>query len=715
MFKPTSRRVLRLPVLLSLVCLNTGAPSAADTISSQWLEETRGARALEWVQEQNKRTLRQLKQDSRYEDNYRDALAIGYDEHRVPGIYPSYGLLRDGWIYVLWQDEAHPRGVWQRMAVDSYLAGASVWQVLLDVDALAREEGRDWAFAAPLVRFLPNSTRCLIVLLEGFSQYRKNIREFDVASASFVKDGFRIPADVSAAGVPAAFEWQDLNTLLVSTTWDGGSSASPTIMKTWRRGQPLAAATEVLRGPGGTWPVPISFENESGERTLLAYVSDQDRRRTYWKIDSNGKVRQISLPPNPSAYTISGDEWIAVLDKDWIVAGRKWIAGSVIGVSLRQNEREVPKVRLVFEPGPREMVRTVVSTKDALLVIVYSNVKGRLLRFQARDGRWEHEVLPLPDNGTLQIAMSEPTSDVAFVSYDSFLQPPTLYAVRTKESRVSLARQQPSQFEASKFVTEQLHAVSRDGTRVPYFIVRPKDLTLEGRAPTLMHGYGAFGAAQYPQYSGVLGKLWLERGGVYVLANIRGGGEFGPAWYSEVVRTNRQRVYDDFIAVAEDLIRRKITSPRHLGIHGMSAGGLLVGVMLVQRPELFRAAVLEVPLLDFFRGDLLHGGLGRDSPYARDFGFADVPEDRAFMERTSPYQNLRPRDDFPVPLLLTSTADDNVLPGGVRRYAAKMQSLNMPFFYYESSEGGHGGASTPEQRALADAILYTYLANRLMN
>jgi prolyl oligopeptidase len=336
-----------------------------------------------------------------------------------------------------------------------------------------------------------------------------------------------------------------------------------------------------------------------------------------------------------------------------------------------------------------------------------ANLSGQLQRLTLKSGQWQRERIALPDQGTILPALSDPSASSLFVSYQSFLQPPTLYEVDLKQARAKAIKQLPEQFDASQYVTEQLQARSADGTAIPYFLVRPKAFEAQGNAPTLMSGYGAFGMPELPEYSGTLGRLWLEQGGVYVLTNIRGGGEFGPSWH--VVRTERRRTYEDFIAIAEDLIRRKITSPRRLGMQGLSAGGMLMGVMLTSRPDLFHAALVEVPVLDLLRDYQLSG-----ATVLGEFGSPEVPEERAFLESISPYGKLQYREDFPVPFLLTSTTDAQAHPGHARKFAAKMQSLKMPYYYYESREGGHAIATTPEGRAQLQALRFTYLANRLI-
>lgn len=699
---------IAVPLLGVMTSLQTHAASESASESPQpdslaWLEEVEGKRALEWVQTQNERSLKQLTEDPRYQRYYDTAIAIAQDKNRIPAATVFDGWLYDGWVYNLWQDETHPRGLFRRAPLDSYKKPAPAWQTLLDVDALAQAEDRSWELRSPV--FLPpHGRRCMIGLVDG-GKDAITYREFDLERRAFLQDGFVLPEARSWS-----LFWNHENTLLVATDWGAGSltsTGSPFIVRQWSRGQPLSAAKEVFRDKAG---VGLQhFTDETRERVTVVSESDAQRRMKYWTLDPSGQREQMMLPPHAQLSALHRGEWVFSIKEDWTIGGKTWKSGSLLSVPATQvASSSPPTVRLLMAPGPREAIGRTDGTRDGVLVISYSNARGQLLRFTFEGERWSRQRVPLPDDGTINLVMSDPAEGTTFVRYESFLQPPTVYAVDVAANRATPIKSLPPQFDANRYVTEQLEATSRDGTRVSYFLVRPKTFKANGRAPTLMHGYGYQGFSQFPYYSGFLGRLWLDEGGVYVLANIRGGGEFGPAWH--VTKTQRQLVYDDFIAVAEGLIRRRITSPRHLGIRGMSAGGLLMGVMLTQRPDLFNAAVVEVPVLDLLDDNLL-GGRAR---FAVELGSLDIPEERAFLERTSPYQNLRKRDDFPVPFLVTSTTDEKAHPAFARKFGAKMEALGMPFLYYESAEGGHNVWSTPQQHAMYEALFYTYLAQQLM-
>jgi prolyl oligopeptidase len=666
-----------------------------------WLEDVEGKRALAWVQEQNERSLKRLTGDARYERAYRQALGILEDRSRIP-----YGALRGGFVYNYWQDDVHIRGLWRRTPLASYESASPQWETLLDVDALARSEGRNWVYKG--VDCEPdNGPRCLISLSDG-GQDAKVVREFDQRTCSFVAEGFSLPeakSDVS---------WKDPDTLLVATNFGDGSlteSGYPYIVKEWRRGQPLAQAREIYRGePHDVLASPGRLEGDRGEHLLIIV-----RARTFFSSDylvaGADALKPMTLPPKVELQGISQGELLFRISQDWHISGHTFMTGSLLSMPLAAVTSPRPEIREVVVPGPRDSIEQVAVTHGGVLVALYSNVKGRLLRLQFDGKVWTRTDIALPANGAVGIATADERSDTAFVTYEDFLQPATLYQVTVPTLAAAPIKSLSAKFAAARFTVEQLMATSKDGTQVPYFVVRPKDFVANGAAPTLLYGYGGFDVSMLPGYLGTTGKLWLEQGGVYVLANIRGGGEFGPAWHEAGLKTHRQVVYDDFIAVAEDLIARRITSTRRLGIEGGSNGGLLMGVMLTQRPELFHAAVVQVPLLDMLRFDKLLAG----ASWVDEYGSPQVPQERAWLAKMSPYQNLKYRKDYPEVFILTSTKDDRVHPGHARKYAAKLAALHMPFLYYENTEGGHSAAADLRERARRLALEFVYLSERLID
>jgi prolyl oligopeptidase len=618
------------------------------------------------------------------------------------------GSLRDGYVYNFWQDDKNVRGLWRRATLESYRTPEPQWEVLLDVDALASAEGRNWVFQG--AECLPPGRLCLVQLSDGGKDAAVH-REFDVQASAFVEGGFTLPE------AKTEVVWKDADTLLVATDWGPGSlteSGYPYIVKRWKRGQPLAEAEEILRGKvSDVATSPFSMEGVTAEgkpqRALAIVQAETFYTSTYWILDAQDKPARMTLPPKASVEALYHEQLVFRLKQDWTLGKKSWKSGALLSMPLAQATVEEPAVNVMIMPGPRDALEDVAATGSGVLVSSYSNVRGRVLRFSLTNGRWTYSALPLPDSGAVGLITADEASDTAFVSYQDFLQPTTLYSVEVASKQVARSKSLPAFFDASHYVTEQLEATSKDGTKVPYFVVRSRALSADGSAPTLLYGYGGFEVSMLPSYSATMGKLWLDEGGVFVLANIRGGGEFGPTWHDAGLKTKRQVVYDDFIAVAEDLIAHRVTSPRHLGIQGGSNGGLLMGVMLTQRPELFGAAVVQVPLLDMLRYHKLLAG----ASWVDEYGSPDIPEERAWLERLSPYQNLAKREGSPEPFLLTSTKDDRVHPGHARKYAAKMESLGMPFYYYENIEGGHSAAANLRERAKRQALEFTYLARKL--
>ncbi|HWA01107.1 MAG TPA: prolyl oligopeptidase family serine peptidase [Caulobacterales bacterium] len=673
-------------------------PAAADPYL--WLEDVDGQRALDWVRAQNARSLPVLQNDPRFARLHADALAIANSHDRL-----ALGSIREGHLYNFWQDETHVRGLWRRSPLADYARGAPRWETLLDVDALATAENANWVFKG--VDCLPRSTRCMVELSNG-GKDAAVWREYDIATKTFVANGFSTPE------AKASLEWEDVDTLLVATDW-GAENGAPTvtesgypmIVKRWRRGTPLASATEVLRGKHTDVGVGVgAVQDVDGSRTLFA-----SNATTFFESEqfllTPTSAQRVNIPAKANIAGLFKGQLLISLDEAW---GDK-PQGALISLPLQQAAAASPTTTLLFAPGPRESIESVEVTHDAVLVAGYQNVRGRVLRFAFDGHGWSRSDVALPANGAVGFAGASPTESLAFAVFEDFLTPSTLYALDNRATTARAVKSLPAMFDASPYVTEQFEATSRDGTRVPYFVVHRRDMPLNGENPTLLYAYGGFQLSMLPAYSPNVGKLWLDNGGTYVLANIRGGGEFGPAWHEAGLKTHRQVIYDDFYAVEQDLVSRRITSPRRLGIMGGSNGGLLMGVMIEQHPEMIHAAVVQVPLLDMLRYDQLLAG----ASWVDEYGSPNVPEERAFLETISPYQNLRRRDDFPLIYIETSTKDDRVHPGHARKFAARMEELGMPFLYYENIDGGHSAAANLNEAARRRALEYTYLMQRLMD
>jgi prolyl oligopeptidase len=422
---------------------------------------------------------------------------------------------------------------------------------------------------------------------------------------------------------------------------------------------------------------------------------------------------KLPLPGKSSLQAFVSGQLVFSLEEAWERGGTTYPSGALISLDLENclADIETAPATLIYAPGPRETIEGVASTRSLLLVAVYRNVRGSAVTYRFAAGTWQATPLSLPENVSVQVVASSDHDDSAFIDVAGYLLPNTLYLADLAAGTAEPLKSMPARFDASKAVVEQFDAISKDGTAIPYFVVRPRDLAFDGNAPTLLYGYGGFQVSMNPSYSGALGKVWIEPGGVWVVANIRGGGEFGPKWHQAALKENRQRAYDDFIAVAEDLIRRKITSPRRLAIMGGSNGGLLMGTMLTQRPDLFRAIVCQVPLLDMLRYHKLLAG----ASWMAEYGDPDNPAERPFLEHISPYQNLRAGTQYPEVFFLTSTKDDRVHPGHARKMAAKMASMGLPFLYYENIDGGHAAAANLQERARRNALEFTYLFQKLVD
>ena len=665
-----------------------------------WLEEVDGDRAIAWARRQNERTLAELQADPRYPRFEAEARRILEARDRI-----ADPVLLAGTVYNFWQDDQHVRGLLRRAEWAGYANGAPKWETVLDVDALSAKDGKPWVTGVPDC-LAPEYRRCLVTLSNG-GKDAAIVREFDTVDRQFVEDGFVLPE------AKHSVEWADRDTLLIGTDWGEGTlteSGYPYIVKRWKRGQPLSSATEVFRGtPRDVAVSPLRLPDRDGSYALLIVRGETFFESTFQLLDGDRLVA-LPLPRRSQIEGYWSGQLIVSLQEDWSIGVATYSSGSLVSFSLAQFLRSGnPDVKLVYRPGARESFQAFRGSRSVAYVLAAENVTTRAYRYTFQDGQWRRlDSLELPARSQVSLGAVLPDDDRAFVYSEGFTTPRSLY-LADAAGKVEKLAELPARFDATRQVVEQYEAASRDGTKVPYFVVRPKDLKFDGSAPTLLYGYGGFQVSMTPAYSGTIGKLWLEDGGVYVLANIRGGGEFGPAWHQAGLKTKRQLIYDDFIAVAEDLIARKITSARRLGIMGGSNGGLLMGVMLTQRPDLWNAAVIQVPLLDMLRYDQMLAG----ASWVDEYGSPNVSEERVFLQRISPYQNLKTGVPYPPPFFVTSTKDDRVHPGHARKMAARMAELGLPFYYYENIDGGHAAAADQRERAKRIALEFTYLSRRL--
>ena len=679
------------------------AMAAAPEDPYLWLEQVDSPRAMDWVRAENAKTAAVLEKDPRYPVLFREALTIAQAKDRIP--LPS---IIGGQVYNFWQDEKHVHGYWRRATLADYRRPEVHWQPVLDLDVLSKSEESNWFWAGAQCAE-PAERLCMIALSDG-GEDAVTEREFDLRAGKFVAGGFALPKGKQSAA------WQDPATLLVSREWAPGEltkSGYPYIVKRVARGRPLAEAEEIYRGTADDVGVsPLALEDGAGHRALLVVRNVTFFESEYRILGEHG-IARLALPGKCNVTGLVAGRLIIELREDWKTAdGRTLPQGSLVSVDLEAAratpDRLVPT--LVYAPTPRRAFAEAATTRDRLLVVELDNVKGRAYAYTPEpQGRWSRRALTLPDNATVEIADTDLHSDRAFFNVTGFLTPSSLWYADFTGHELAVVKTLPPKFKAAGLTVEQLEAPSRDGTKIPYFVVHSSAIKLDGSTPTILTAYGGFQVSETPYYSPQTGKLWLERGGALALANIRGGGEFGPAWHEAGLKTKRQVIYDDFAAVGEDLIKRGYTSAARLGIRGGSNGGLLMGVEFNQHPELWGAVDIEVPLLDMMRYEQIAAG----ASWVGEYGSVAVPEERAFLASISPYQNLKAGVRYPLPLVWTTTKDDRVGPQHARKFAARLAELGLPYLYYEVIEGGHGAGATLEEKSAMTAREFTYFARQL--
>jgi prolyl oligopeptidase len=695
--------------------LTPAAVAAADDFL--WLEEVSGTRATRWVNDQNKKTEAVFKADPRYDAFRVEALSILTAQDRIPA--PSF---RGEGIDNFWQDGKNVRGLWRATTLDSYTSDKPKWTTVLDIDALAKREGANWIYKGTEC-LAPDEMVCLVNLSDG-GKDAVRVREFDTKKKAFVARGFDIPEGKHRIA------WLDADTLLVATDFGAGSlteSGYPFIVKSLKRGQNLSEATEVYRGSakdGGYGVDPMVMRDSAGAvlATLVSRPLDTYRAEV-WDI-TGGRPVKLNLPERASIRGMLGKtggappRLVFTTEENWSINDQQFAQGTLMAVGLRMLRPPPPGVGLVLTNGDlsviaptvRQSVEEVRVFDDRVIATVYDNVRGQAIVFTDKGefGGWQQNPLKTPENVAIHLGSSAREAEQVFFTYEGFLTPSTLGLADIAALTSEKVKEAPKRFDASGHVVEQFEATSRDGTKVPYFVVRPKG-ELTGKTPTVMFGYGGFQVSYPPAYKPELGKIWLERGGAYVIANIRGGGEFGPAWHQAALKGNRQRSFDDFAAVAADLAARRITSATNLGIYGRSNGGVLTSVTMTQHPELIGGAVIESPLVDMMRYHLLPPG----ASWMGEYGDPRIADEARFIVAYSAYQNLKPDQKYPEVYITTNTRDDRVHPGHARKFAARLQAMGYPALYYENTQGGHSNDSDPVMNADRWARHYIYLARSL--
>ncbi len=706
------RQALALPLAAALASPSMKAQTMTDDSSDPylWLEDVQGDRALAWVRERNALTECRLQAVPGYEERRREILAVLDSDARIPAV-----SRRGDWLYNLWQDAKNPRGLWRRATLAEYRKPQPAWETVLDIDALGKAEGENWVWGGATC-LGPDYRRCLISLSRGGAD-AKVVREFDSVSKRFIAaadGGFVVPEAKSE------LNWLDADTVLIGSNFGPGSltdSGYPRVIKRWRRGQPLSAAVTVFEGQAGdvssyAWVDATPGFRRVGVGRFTGFFDSEA-----FLLDGD-KLQRLDKPSD-AALSFWRDRVLISLRSDWEVGGQRWPRGSLLigdAAAYLKGGEGSRKLTALFTPTATRSLEAFATTRDCVLLTVLEDVNSRLEEWRLADGQWQRRDVASPAAGGIAslsaaplhdpLVADDPLAEQYWLNASGFLAPNALLLARTGSDRHEALKSLPAFFDAEGLRVEQRFVRSKDGTRVPYFVIWPRGAKADGRNPTLLYGYGGFELSLTPWYLGANGRTWVARGGVFVVANIRGGGEYGPAWHQAAMKEKKQHSYDDFAAVAADLIASGVTRPQQLGIQGGSNGGLLVGAVMLQRPELLGAVVCQVPLLDMKRYTKLLAG----ASWMAEYGDPDKADEWAYIRRYSPYQNANPAPkQLPPVLFTTSTRDDRVHPGHARKMAARLLEQQREVLYWENIEGGHGGAADNGQRATMRALELSFL------
>jgi prolyl oligopeptidase len=680
---------------------STGAQPTDDPFL--WLEDIRGARSMDWVKQENALTTKQFVDNAEFVKTRDGILEVLDSDARIP-----YVNRMGNELYNFWRDKAHPRGIWRRTTLAEYRKAEPKWEVLLDVDALNKAEGKRWVYKGAQC-LKPAFERCLISLSPDGGDATV-VREFSIPQKAFVNGGFELPVAKSQVG------WIDENTIYVGTDFGPGSmteSSYPRIVKEWKRGTPLAAASIVHEGKPTDLAISAYHDLTPGyERDFVSVAKDFFHSELYQR--TGDKLTRLDVPTDADAD--AHREWLLVrIRSPWTVGGTTYPSGALLATRFDSFMAGKRHFTVLFQPDAHTSLDAYTWTRHHLILNLMDDVKSRLEVLTppaaAPTADWKRETMPgAPAMSTINVVDTDPDhSDEYWLDVAGFLAPASLERGVLGRSAAETIKQEPAFFDAAAFAVSQHFVTSKDGTRVPYFEIAPKDMKLDGSNRTLLYGYGGFEVSLQPHYSGSIGRAWLNRGGVYVIANIRGGGEYGPSWHQAALKANRPRAYEDFAAVAEDLVKRGVTTAKHLGAEGGSNGGLLMGNMLTVYPQLFGAIACEVPLLDMKRYIHLSAG----ASWMAEYGNPDTA-DWNFIKTFSPYQNVNKDAHYPPVLFYTTTSDDRVGPVQARKMAAKMKAMGIAnVWFYENLEGGHGAGADNKQAALMHALAYDFLWDQL--
>ena len=665
-----------------------------------WLEEVEGEKALNWVKERNALSQARFEGDVRFAALKESSLSVYNATDKI-----AYAALDGDTVHNFWQDADNVRGVWRKTTLASYKSDSPEWETVLDFDGLAEAEGENWVYKGRECMPAP-STRCLINLSRGGGD-AVVVREFDKATGQFVEGGF-ITSEAKQSST-----WLDEDTLLIGTDFGEGTmneSGYARQVRIWKRGTDLMDAEMIHNGaPEIVFNQAFSSHRYDGNYAGVIVGPDFFTQVIHLLVDGN--LTKLDLPLGIDFQGFFGDQMVILMRKDWTIAEQVIAkAGSLVAVKVADllSGNPANSLNVIYVPDEKSSIKQVSIGRDRIFLSTLSDVTGHLMAATPSGDGWSLGKLDMPVNGTVLITSVDDESDSLFVDYASFLQPSTLYLI-AGNTKAEAIKSLPARFDASTMMVEQKFTTSRDGTMVPYFVIRSKGTKMDGSTPTVLYGYGGFEISITPSYLKGFSQLWLENGGAYAVANIRGGGEYGPSWHQSVLKEKRQGAYDDFIAVAQDLISSKLTSADKLGIRGGSNGGLLMGAMFTQRPDLFKAVICAVPLLDMMRYHKLLAG----ASWVGEYGDPDISVERDYILNYSPYQHMREDVSYPEIFFYTSTKDDRVHPGHARKMAAKMLGMGHPVIYYENTEGGHSAAANLKQYAYTDALQAVYMLQKL--
>jgi prolyl oligopeptidase len=685
-------------LLFAYVGMQTAVANTTDD-QYKWLEAVEDKKAMEWVKSQNAISETELRNSPLYKELYTTTLDILNSKDKI-----RYVSIRGDKVYNFWRDEKNIRGLYREANLKDYLANKPQWETVFDLDEIGKSEKENWVYGGINCLF-PDYELCMLSLSRGGAD-AKVVREFNIKKRQFVKGGFYLPeakSDVS---------WKNKNALYIGTDFGKDSltkSGYPRIAKLWKRGTKLETSKVIYEGNVDSVSAGVYRSFSIHGNTDIAYDSTSFYTNKMFLLEGDKKI-EIIKPADAQISGLYNKQVFVELKSDWEYKGQKFKQGTIIYSSFDSVKKGQPEYRVFVEPSAQKIINSVKFSQNYVWVSWLDNVRSVAERFELQDsGKWKSLNVPMESKGSIGLFGMQEDSDSFFVSYEDFLQPDTLYFMDGKSFELTELQSLPAKFDAKNLKVEQHFVTSNDGTQVPYFLVMNKNTKLDGSNPTLLYGYGGFEVSLRPSYSALRGSAWLSKGGVYALANIRGGGEYGPSWHQSALKENRHKAYEDFEAIAKDLIAKKITSPKHLGAQGGSNGGLLMGNMITRSPELFNAIICQVPLLDMKVYNKLLAG----ASWMAEYGNPDIAEEWAYIKDFSPYHNLNKEKSYPRVFFTTSTRDDRVHPGHARKMVAKMKGMGHDVLYYENIEGGHGGAADNNQIAHLYAMLYTYLFNQL--